>query len=231
MDFEMINGIKTHVPNSKQELVEFVFKKQSILIAVNAEKILHASKETRSLINKNIGYPDGFGAVQILKKKGYKNAIKIPGCELWLEIIASYYKTKSFYLIGARQQVMDATVEKLKTKFKGINICKYRNGFIKTEQEQQDVIKDIKAHKPDIVFVAMGSPKQELFMESLQKEHKAVYQGLGGSFDVYTGYVKRAPKWWIKNNLEWANRLIRQPLRIKRQIHLLRFAYNFILKY
>ena len=69
----------------------------------------------------------------------------------------------------------------------------------------------------------MGSPKQELLMEEMQKLHHATYQGLGGSFDVYTGHVERAPQWWVKSNLEWAYRLIMQPSRIKRQIHLFRF--------
>jgi UDP-N-acetyl-D-mannosaminouronate:lipid I N-acetyl-D-mannosaminouronosyltransferase len=73
------------------------------------------------------------------------------------------------------------------------------------------------------VFVAMGSPKQEYLMEKLHQKHKATYQGLGGSFDVYTGAVKRAPKWWLENNLEWAFRLFKEPSRIKRQIHLIRF--------
>ena len=71
--------------------------------------------------------------------------------------------------------------------------------------------------------MAMGSPKQELLMEEMHRLHPAVYQGLGGSFDVYIGKVQRAPKWWIQNNLEWAYRLIKQPRRIKRQIHLLKF--------
>ena len=78
---------------------------------------------------------------------------------------------------------------------------------------------------PDVVFVAIGSPRQELLMEEMQRFHPAIYQGLGGSFDVYVGAVERAPVWWIKNNLEWAYRLLRQPLRIKRQVHLIRFLW------
>ena len=69
----------------------------------------------------------------------------------------------------------------------------------------------------------MGSPKQELLMEQIQKAHPALYQGLGGSFDVYTGNIQRAPKWWIKNNLEWAYRLVKQPTRIKRQLIYIKF--------
>ena len=72
----------------------------------------------------------------------------------------------------------------------------------------------------------MGSPKQEKLMERIQKSHDAVYQGLGGSFDVYIGAVKRAPEWWVKNNMEWTYRLLSQPLRLKRQIQLVRFLVN-----
>ncbi|MFI1770621.1 WecB/TagA/CpsF family glycosyltransferase [Thalassobellus citreus] len=231
MDFKNLNGIKTFAPQSKQELITYAFKKKAVLVAVNAEKILHATKITRDFINQNIGFPDGFGAVQILKKKGNRNVVKIPGCELWLEIIESYYKSRSFYIIGGKQQVVEATVKKLRQDYRGVTICNFRNGYIKTEEEKRVLIEDIKKHKPDVVFVAMGSPKQELLMKDIQKEYKAVYQGLGGSLDVYTGVVKRAPKWWVKHNLEWANRLLRQPYRIKRQIHLLRFAFNLFIKY
>src|SRR5690606_8478471 len=151
--------------------------------------------------------------------------VKIPGCELWLDIIKAYHKNKSFYLVGGKQEIIEETVAKLKKEFPGINIVAFRNGYVKTEQEKQDLILDIASKNPDVVFVAMGSPKQELLMEEMQQKHRAVYQGLGGSFDVYTGNVDRAPELWVKNNLEWAYRLVKQPSRIKRQIHLVRFLY------
>jgi UDP-N-acetyl-D-mannosaminouronate:lipid I N-acetyl-D-mannosaminouronosyltransferase len=128
--------------------------------------------------------------------------------------------------VGGKQQVIEETVEKLKKEFRGINILNYRNGYIKNKQQVKELIYDIKTLKPDVVFVAMGSPKQELLMEEIQKFHKATYQGLGGSFDVYTGHVERAPQWWIKSNLEWAYRLIKQPSRIRRQIYLFKFYLN-----
>ena len=192
-------------------------------MAVNAEKILHATSQSRDIINRNLGYPDGIGAVWALQKKDFRDTVKIPGCELWLDIIAHTHKNKSFYLVGGKQQVIEETIKKLKKEFPDINILNFRNGYVKTEKEKTELILDIKTLKPDVVFVAMGSPKQELLMEEIQRSHQATYQGLGGSFDVYTGHVERAPKWWIKSNLEWAYRLIKQPSRIKRQIHLVRF--------
>lgn len=162
-----------------------------------------------------------------LKAHGVENAVKIPGCELWLKIIRSLYREgKTFYLVGGKQQVIEATVEKLKKEFEGIRIVNYRNGYLKTPEERKALIEDIAEKKPDVVFVAMGSPKQELLMEEMLERHPAIYQGLGGSFDVYTGAVKRAPKWWVDHNLEFAYRLIRQPSRIKRQVHLLKFYYD-----
>ena len=228
MEFKILNGIKTYAPKSRAELIQHAIDNNKTMVAINAEKILHANNETRDFINENIGYPDGIGAVWALKKKGIKSAVKIPGVELWLNVINNYYKTKSIYLIGGEQEVIEATVSKLKSSFKGIKISNFRNGYIKTELEKLELIEDIIKYKPDIVFVAMGSPKQEKLIIEIQKKYQAVYQGLGGSFDVYVGYVKRAPNWWIRNYLEWAYRIIKQPTRGRRQIHLIRFLSMLI---
>lgn len=219
-----VNGVKINPFTSFDELLDHVVRHKGILVAINAEKILHATPQTRDIINRNIGYCDGIGAVMALRRHGQKQAVKLPGCELWLKIIAALYKDgKRFYLVGSKQEVIEATVAKLKQEFAGIDIVGYRNGYIKTEEERKALLDDIAARRPDVVFVAMGSPKQELLMEEMSERHPAIYQGLGGSFDVYTDYVKRAPQWWVQHNLEFAYRLIKQPSRIKRQIHLVRF--------
>jgi UDP-N-acetyl-D-mannosaminouronate:lipid I N-acetyl-D-mannosaminouronosyltransferase len=223
MESKLLNGVKAYAPQSRDELIAFAMANKSILVALNAEKILLATETTRAIIGRNVGYPDGIGAVWALRKKGCKKVKKIPGCELWLDIVKNYYNSKTFYLVGGKQEVIEATITQLKEEFKGIQIVNYRNGYIKTAQVQNELIEDIVLKKPDIVFVAMGSPKQELLMEEIQKQHAALYQGLGGSFDVYIGAVKRAPKWWVTNSMEWTYRLIKEPTRIKRQIHLVRF--------
>lgn len=225
MRSEIINGIQTFAPESRKELIDFAISNKKILVAVNAEKILHSSFDFKKIINRNLGYPDGIGAVWALKQKGLSYISKIPGCELWLSIVEEKYKSDSFYLIGGTDNVINETVRKLNSHYKGINILNFRNGYLKSESEKNILIGDITEKKPDIIFVAMGSPKQELLMEELHKAHPALYQGLGGSFDVYTGNVKRAPQWWVDNNLEWAYRLFKQPTRIKRQIHLMKFFY------
>lgn len=223
MIYKKLNGVKTYAPQSRKELITYAFENKAILVAINAEKILHATDESRHIINRNLGFPDGVGAVWALAKKGLPDVVKIPGCELWLDILEQYHEKESFYFIGGKEEIIQQTVAQLKETYPQLQIANFRNGYIKTEEEKQTLIADIVEKKPSIVFVAMGSPKQELLMEEIQRQHTALYQGLGGSFDVYTGNVERAPKWWVKNNLEWAYRLVKQPRRIGRQIHLVRF--------
>lgn len=229
MDSDKLNGVRVFAPTSRQALIEYAFQNRSLLVAVNAEKLLHATDQTRSIINRNVGYPDGLGAVMGLKKKGLRHVVKIPGCELWLDIIRRHYQDKSFYLVGGKDAVIGQTVAQLKAEFPGIRILGHRNGYLKGEEDKQALIADIAAMKPDVVFVAMGSPRQELLMEEMQGRHPAVYQGLGGSFDVYTGQVQRAPSWWVEHHLEWLYRLLQEPTRIKRQIHLVRFLMRVAL--
>lgn len=223
-----IHGVELYPFTSENQIAEFAGRHTGILVAINAEKILNATAETRSIINRNIGYCDGAGPQIMLHSMGYKDAIKIAGCELWLSLTARLYKEKTFYLVGARQDVIDKTVAKLKAEYEGIRIVGYRNGYISTDEERRKLLDDIVEKRPDIVFVAMGSPLQELLMEEMLSRHKAIYQGLGGSFDIYVGNASRAPRWWIDHNLEWLYRLILQPSRIKRQVKLIRFLWWII---
>lgn len=230
MEKVTLNGVEVYPFTSRDQLMRYADEHKGIMVAINAEKILNATEQTRAVINRNIGYCDGTGAVMALKQKGYKDVCKIAGCELWLEIIRQFHASRTFYLVGSKPAVIKETVEKLHAQFPDIKIIGYRDGYLKTPEEKDALLNDIHEKKPDIVFVAMGSPKQELLMEEMQKRHQAIYQGLGGSFDVYTGHVGRAPKWWLDHNLEFAYRLIRQPKRIGRQIHLVRFAWWLVIK-
>ena len=230
MEKVSLNGVEIYPFTTENELLTYIDENKGILVAINAEKILHATEITRNIINHNIGYCDGTGAKLALNQKGFKNTCKIPGCELWLKIVAKFKSEKSFYLVGSKPEVIKETVSKLKQEFKGINIVGYRDGYIKSDEEKHALLEDIATKKPDVVFVAMGSPKQELLMEDMLEKHRAIYQGLGGSFDVYTGHVERAPRWWIDHNIEFAYRLLKEPKRIKRQIHLVKYAWWLIIK-
>ena len=225
MESVQLNGVGVYPFRSESELLDYAVRRKGILVAVNAEKILHATPQTRQIINRNIGYCDGAGAVMALRRKGYRDVRKIAGCELWLRITERFHRDRTFYLVGGRTEVIEATVAKLREQYPGIRIAGYRNGYIRNDEEKAALIDDIAAKRPDIVFVAAGSPRQELLMEEIRARHDAVFQGLGGSFDVYTGRVRRAPRWWVDHNLEFLYRLLRQPKRITRQISLVKYAY------
>lgn len=218
-----LNGMKIFPFSSPRQLLEYVDAHKGILVAVNAEKVTKATDETRAIVNDNIGYADGAGVVVAMHKQGHQDAVRIAGCDLWLDIIRESYQQKNYYLVGGKQDVIDDTVAKLREEFKGINIVGFRNGYIKTDQERNALIQDVAQKKPDVVYVAMGSPKQEFLMADMLKVHPAIYQGLGGSFDVYTGRVKRAPLWWQKHNLEFLYRFLKQPQRYRREYYRLKF--------
>jgi UDP-N-acetyl-D-mannosaminouronate:lipid I N-acetyl-D-mannosaminouronosyltransferase len=224
-----INGIKIYTPNSRGSLIAFAKEKKKALVALNAEKIMTLNDNRKEFVNKNVGYADGIGAVFALRKKGYKESKKIPGCELWLEVIKSNFPKNKFYLIGGSENTIQATVKKLKEEFRGIKIVGFRNGYFSSENQKDQLIYKIKKLRPDIIFVAMGSPKQEDMIVTLQNHHSALYQGLGGSFDIYTNSVKRAPKGYISKYFEWLFRLILEPRRIIRQAVLLKFIYKLVL--
>lgn len=221
-----LRGVKAYPFKDVDSLIDFVDDRKGILVAVNAEKIMNANEVTLPIMNDNIAYLDGSGAVLAARQKGAKDAVKIAGCELWLHIIRRFEKSKTFYIIGATPRVHEMTVEKLRKDFPDIRIAGARDGYLRSDEERTRLIDDVAEKKPDIVFVAMGSPKQEILMSDMSKRHpEAIYQGLGGSFDVYTGNVARAPKWWIDHNIEFAYRLIRQPKRITRNAKFVKFAW------
>jgi UDP-N-acetyl-D-mannosaminouronate:lipid I N-acetyl-D-mannosaminouronosyltransferase len=217
----ILNGKRTFAPESREDLINYFVERKGILVAMNAEKILMKDPELTVVINDNIGYPDGVGSVIALKKNGLKS-VKIPGVELWLDIIKKHEGQKSFYLIGCREEVIQSTVDKLKVDYPNINIVGHRNGFL-SEEDEELLQQDIASKKPDFVFVAMGSPRQEKLMMKLKANHLACYMGLGGSFNVYTGIVKRAPVLFQRFGCEWLFRLLKEPTRIGRQMKLVRF--------
>ncbi|MGK2860475.1 MAG: WecB/TagA/CpsF family glycosyltransferase [Chitinophagaceae bacterium] len=221
-----INGKKIYAFRSKDEFLNFLTGKNGILIALNAEKLTKSDQELNRIVNQNIGYPDGIGAVWALKRKGL-NAVKIAGAEFWLDVIERYQSEHSFYFLGSGQQVIDTTISRLKEQFPGIHITGYRSGYLESGDEQA-ILKHLTEQKPGVVFVAMGSPKQEFLMAKFLARHPALYMGLGGSFDVYSGIKKRAPRIFINLGLEWFYRLLKEPTRISRQLNLVKFLFRII---
>ncbi len=221
MNYKIVNKYKINAFESKDIFLDYIEDKKKILIAMNAEKIIKSDDSLRKIVNSNIAYPDGFGAVLALKSIGL-SAIKIPGSEFWLDIVSRFERSKRFYLIGSTREVIHATVKRLKIEFPSIEIVGYRDGFL-SDRDKYRLIDDLKKTQPDIVFVAQGSPRQEFLMQELKEEHKALYMGLGGSFDIYGGDKRRAPSLFLKLELEWFYRLLKEPTRFSRQLALIKF--------
>ena len=212
-----LRNVEVYPFRSADDLIDYADEHKGILVAVNAEKILNANELTLPIINGNIAYCDGSGAVLAAHQKGAPQAVKIAGCELWLKIVERFAGKRSFYIIGGKKAVNDATVERLRHDYPGIDIVGHRDGYLRTANERRALIDDVAASRPDVVFVAMGSPAQEILMSEMLARHKAIYQGLGGSFDVYTGTVKRAPKWMSAWGMEWFYRFLKEPRRLFRR--------------
>jgi N-acetylglucosaminyldiphosphoundecaprenol N-acetyl-beta-D-mannosaminyltransferase len=161
--------------------------------------------------------PDGIGTV--VASKIIKNPVKekIAGIEVMEEIIKKCEKeSKSIYLVGAKQDVLQSCVEKLKCKYPNLNIVGNHNGYFDLNNCDY-ILKDIQDKKPYAIFVAMGSPRQEIFIiNNMEKLPCKIFMGVGGSFDIFSGKVKRAPKWMISLGIEWLYRVSKEQWRIKR---------------
>ena len=198
-------------------------------IAINPEKIMSAieSKALYDLLAKaTLKYPDGIGVSYVMKKKLKYDVARVPGCELWEQLmIKSVHNNVPVFLVGASENVVQQTKNKLVGQ--GVNIVGVANGYFQ-KSEESSLIEGIKSSGAKIVSVALGSPKQEYFMFECRKAlPDAFYMGVGGTYDVFTGNVNRAPSFFRKVRCEWLYRLLSQPTRIGRQINLLKYIWLY----
>ncbi|WP_318386653.1 lipopolysaccharide N-acetylmannosaminouronosyltransferase [Enterobacter sp.] len=201
--------------------------KQGTLVAINAEKMLTVEDDAqvRALIEAaEFKYADGISVVRSIRKK-YPQAVveRVAGADLWEELMARAGKEGTpVFLVGGKPEVLAQTQQKLRDRWQ-VNIVGSQDGYFKPEQRQA-LFERIRDSRAKIVTVAMGSPRQELLMRDCRVVHPdALYMGVGGTYDVFTGHVKRAPKVWQRLGLEWLYRLLSQPSRLTRQLRLLRY--------
>jgi len=201
--------------------------RQGTLVAINAEKVLTAedNAEVRTLIGAaEYKYADGISVVRSIRKKyPQANVSRVAGADLWEALMArAGVEGTPVFLIGGKPEVLGQTEAKLRQRW-NVNIVGSQDGYFNAE-DRQALFERIQASGAKIVTVAMGSPKQEILMRDCRLVHPdALYMGVGGTYDVFTGHVKRAPKIWQKLGLEWLYRLLSQPSRIGRQLRLLRY--------
>lgn len=197
-------------------------------VAINAEKILRYSQdhELRKVIDESVlPYPDGSGAVLGLRWLHGQMSEKINMPIKALEI-ASKFGLKTF-IIGAKPDVHLEAVNVIKNCYKGIDLIGHLHGYNEFPYLMEEVVK----YKPDLVMLALGSPRQEKFAAKLVENlDKGIIIGCGGALDIIANRLKRAPKFLIDNNLEWAYRVIQEPWRLRRQLFLPEFLFSLIMQ-
>ncbi|MBX9968550.1 MULTISPECIES: WecB/TagA/CpsF family glycosyltransferase [Priestia] len=204
--------------------------RKSFIVAINPEKIMKAQedRELKSLLNQaTYQIPDGIGVILASKLKKGRIRERVTGIDMMLKLCKEATNNgKRIFLYGAKPGIADEAKAKLEEMFPGILIVGTLNGYEKNEEVIEHTINDSGA---EIVFVALGSPAQENWIIAhKEKLNPSVYQGVGGSFDVISGRLNRAPAVFQKFGLEWLYRLLKEPWRWKRQLELPRFLLRVL---
>lgn len=202
---------------TQDEALDYIENTHGQVITINPEMITSALKneEFAKIINSaDLVIPDSVGVELGLKILG-ERVRRIPGIEFGKNLLKrSAVSGKRVALVGAKPEVIELATTKLKNEIQNLNIVYTHDGYFK---DDVTILNEITNSQPDLVLVALGSPKQEFFVSELKKNlPNAIMVGLGGSFDVWAGVVERAPEIYQKLGLEWLYRTIMQPERFKR---------------
>jgi len=213
----------------KNALMNYIesFKKVNI-VSGNPEVLFNGLNDPMLKENFNdktsIIIPDGVGTVIASKLLKEPVKEKIAGIDVVREVlIKANSEEKSIYLLGAKEEILEKCVDNIKIEFPNLKISGFHNGFFDLNN-CDDIIEGIKICEPWAIFVAMGSPRQEIFIQKIMhKLNTHIFMGVGGVFDIFAGELKRAPKWMLSLGLEWLYRVIQEPFRLKRLIVIPKF--------
>ena len=188
------------------------------LIGVNADKLLQMrdDAEMDACVRRcEVVNADGASMVMAANKLGVPLPERVAGIDLMWELCAlAEREGHRVYLLGAKAEVVEKTAAVLAGKYPGMTICGYRDGYFGND-EFDAVIAQVEETKPDIVFVGITSPKKERLIERFRElGAKGAFVGVGGSFDVVSGNIPRAPMWMQRANLEWLFRMVQEPKRL-----------------
>jgi N-acetylglucosaminyldiphosphoundecaprenol N-acetyl-beta-D-mannosaminyltransferase len=197
------------------------------IITANAEIIYRAYRDPQlaDLFKKAaVITADGAGVVWASEKLNTPLPERVTGVDLTQRLLAlASQKNWSVYFLGAKPEVVKQAVLRTLSKYPHLQIVGYQHGYF-CKQEISQIVSKIQQAKPDLLLVAMGAPRQEIFIqEYLPQLNTKLAMGVGGTFDILAGTAARAPLWMQKHGLEWFYRLCRQPWRIGRMLSLPRF--------
>ena len=203
--------------------------KPHLVITANSEMVMAAKRDPllyEIIERADLVVPDGIGLIWAGRILNQPLPERVPGVELIEALLAEGVRRQwRVFLLGAEPAVVEQAAKRIAVQYNGINIVGTHHGFFKRE-EQQQVLDKIKGSHPDILFVALGVPKQEKFAAAhLASLGVPVAMGVGGSFDIFAGTARRAPYWMRRIGLEWLYRILKQPTRIRRAAALPQFAF------
>lgn len=205
---------------------------QSTIIAVNPEKVITANRDpqVKSLINEStFQIPDGVGVLLASKLKGGRITSRVTGVDMMGKLLDfAALEGHPVYFYGAKEEVVTKAISEIQKDRPQLKVAGYTNGY---EKDESALVQCIHESGAKMLFVALGSPKQELWIKRnlANLPNVLVFQGVGGSFDVFSGMVKRAPAFFRKFGLEWLYRLASNPSRIKRQMNLPIFLWRVLI--
>lgn len=198
-----------------------ITNKKKFIITVNPEIIMKSYKniEIKEMLlnDNNILVPDGISIIKKAKQYNINIKERITGVDISSKALEICNKnTKSIYLFGSKKEVLDKLIININQKYPNINIVGFSDGYV---EDKDKIMQEIISLSPDLILIALGVPNQELLINKyIEKAKKGVFIGVGGTFDVLSECKKRAPKLFIKLNLEWLYRIICEPTRLKRFI-------------
>lgn len=187
-------------------------------VCVNAAKVVKMRSDPdlrESVLEADVISPDGQSIVWASRILGKPLPERVNGTNLMEALVKRAHKKKyKIFFLGARQEIVERVVEIYSDKYSPDIVAGFRNGYFDKE-ESSEVAKQIAETNPDILFVAITSPKKEIFLYKNRDRLDIPFtMGVGGSFDVVAGKVKRAPDWMQKAGLEWFFRLAQEPGRM-----------------
>lgn len=197
--------------------------KKTFIVTANPEIVMYAQRDSdymATLRTADYIIPDGIGIIMGAKLLKRPLPERVAGFDLLKDLLAVANREHlNVFFLGAKEEVVQKAVTNVKQAYPNLHVCGYHHGYF--DEKDEKVAEMVKEAEPDLVFVALGFPKQERWIKNnFPQFHKGVFMGVGGSFDVLAGEVKRAPLIWRKLNLEWLYRLIKQPSRWKRMAFL-----------
>jgi N-acetylglucosaminyldiphosphoundecaprenol N-acetyl-beta-D-mannosaminyltransferase len=215
-------GIPVHAATMTQAVERcqsaIVNKRRLMIAVVNAAKVVNMRSQPTlrdAVMTADMTLADGMSVVWAGRLLRRSLPQRIAGIDLFYQLLALADRERySVYLLGAEQAVLDEVIRRMKKDFPYARLAGATNGYFKQEQEP-DVALAVRNAQPDMLFVAMTPPKKEIFLAKWsQTMNVPVCHGVGGSFDVYAGKVKRAPALWQKLGLEWLYRTLQEPRRL-----------------